>query len=55
MTDRERFEKKAIENGAEVLKDSDTILTILATNGKLVTTYIFDKNGKFEDYYQNLA
>ena len=53
MTDRERFEKKAIENGAEVLDSEDTVLSILSANKKVLTTYIFDNKGKFEKFYQN--
>lgn len=47
MTDRMRFEANAIKNGAKVLISEETTLQILATNGKLVTTYTFDENGKF--------
>ena len=47
MTDRQRFETNAIAHGVTVLKSTDTVLTILATDGVLVTTYTFDENGKF--------
>ena len=47
-TDRVRFEEKAVMNGATVLTSTKTVLEILATNNKMITTYYFDDNGKFE-------
>ena len=50
MTDRERFEAKAIENGATIICANVTTLTIKSVDGSVLTTYIFDVNGKFKDY-----
>lgn len=47
MTDRQRFEIKAAENNATILESTETLLKVQATNGILVTTYLFDENGKF--------
>lgn len=48
MTDRQRFENNAIANGVKVLESTDTVLKILATNGKMITTYTFDDCGNFK-------
>lgn len=48
MTDRQRFENKAIECGATVLESTDTILKVLATNGIMITTYEFNESGEFK-------
>ena len=50
MTDKERFEKRAIENNAKILENSDNILIVLSANGKIKTTYFFNNNGKFENF-----
>jgi hypothetical protein len=47
MTDRQRFENKALENNATILEATATMLKVEATNGLLTTTYQFDENGKF--------
>ena len=48
MTDRERFEVNAKAHGVEIIVSEPTILTFVATNGKLETTYTFGADGKFE-------
>lgn len=50
MRDRERFETKAIECGATVISANATVLVVKSTDNALLTTYIFDENGKFKDY-----
>ena len=49
MTDRQKFEDKAIECGATILKSAPTFLEVLATNGLMITTYTFDENGRLVD------
>jgi len=51
MRDRERFETKAIECGATVINANATVLVVKSTDNALLTTYIFDENGNFKDYY----
>jgi hypothetical protein len=48
MTDRQRFETNALAHGATVLDGTDTQLVILATDGRMVTTYTFNENGSFK-------
>lgn len=48
MTDRERFEVNAKAHGVKIIVSEPTILTFVATNGKLETTYTFGADGKFE-------
>ena len=50
MTDRERFESRAVEVGAQVVVSEPTRLVVIATNGILTTEYIFDKDGHFVSY-----
>ena len=47
MTDRERFENKAIECGAKVIESTPAVLTVVSRNGAFTTTYVFNKDGKF--------
>ena len=49
MTDRQRFEERALACGATVLEGSATKLVILATDNRMVTTYTFNENGCFTD------
>lgn len=51
MRDRQRFEIRAIECGATILRTNATILVVKSVDSSLVTTYIFDENGKFLDYH----
>lgn len=48
MTDRQRFETNALAHGATVLEATDMQLTILATDGHMVTTYRFNEDGCFK-------
>lgn len=48
MTDRQRFENRAIECGATVIESLDTRLTVVATDGVMTTTYIFNEDGSFK-------
>jgi len=47
MTDKQRFEERALACGATVLESSATKLVVLATDNKMVTTYTFNENGNF--------
>lgn len=47
MTDRQRFEERALACGATVLEGSATKLVVLATDNRMVTTYTFNENGCF--------
>lgn len=49
MTDRQRFEERALACGATVLEGSTTKLVVLATDNRMVTTYTFNENGCFKD------
>lgn len=48
MTDRQRFEERALTCGATVLEGSATKLVVLATDGRMVTTYRFNEDGCFK-------
>lgn len=50
MRDRERFETRAIECGAMVIRANATTLVIKSVDGSVLTTYIFNANGNFKDY-----
>lgn len=47
MTDRIRFMENAKANGCEIKDITDTSYVVVATNGKMETTYNFDDNGYF--------
>jgi len=49
MTDRQRFEDKAIECGAVILESTRTFLEVLATNGLMITDYTFNEDGQLVD------
>ena len=48
MTDRQRFEERALTCGATVLESSAIKLIVLATDNKMITTYTFNENGCFK-------
>lgn len=48
MTDRQRFEERALACGATILENSATKLVVLATDNRMVTTYTFTENGSFK-------
>ena len=48
MTDRQRFEAKALEMGATVVLSAPTVLEVIATDGKLFTRYFFNEDGSYE-------
>lgn len=50
MTQREMFEKRAIENGASVIVSTPTELVFVSSNGLITTKVYFDNNGKFVDF-----
>jgi hypothetical protein len=49
MRDRERFEARAIECGATIIRSERTVLTVEANNGKMTTTYTFTEDGTFKN------
>ena len=49
MRDRERFEVRAIECGATIIRSERTVLTVEANNGKMITTYTFTEDGTFKN------
>jgi len=49
MRDRERFEVRAIECGATIIRSERTVLTVEANNGKMTTTYTFTEDGTFKN------
>lgn len=50
MTDRERFENNAKQNGATIIEATKNILLWVATNGTRYTRCEFDDNGKFINF-----
>lgn len=49
-SDRVRFEERAIENGCTINVSEPCKLVITSINGKITTTYLFDKNENFIDW-----
>ena len=47
MTDRKRFEAKALEMGATVVLSAPTVLEVIAADGELFTRYFFNKDGSY--------
>ena len=50
MTDRMRFENKAIQSGATVTVSESTFLQVVSVNGEVITNYFFDNEGKFVNF-----
>jgi hypothetical protein len=46
MTNKEAFKKNMEKCGLKVTETEDT-LTMISANGKMKTTYIFDKDGAY--------
>lgn len=47
MTNKESFKNNMMNNGLKVTETENT-LTMISANGKMETTYIFDKQGNYK-------
>lgn len=51
MTDKERYIERATECGATIDVNTTTMIRVISANAKVITTYIFNDNGKFKDFF----